>query len=491
MRPFWGAPPINRSASKKGHWGDWHGIERQSGMAAAHLMRLERLPPPNVWERFLARRIPMWAVLLLAILGSVGTIAFGALVLNGSTSGAIGAIALELAAVPQTLGRLIKGDPITVYYKGDYKRQPKSFWRNSAQPFVDPGYVLLTDFDLTAGRPIIRLMRLSDGRIVHDFRPDIDGINARSTFQSALIDLKRDRNVRHNMMMHPLLMPDGGLVIHDSSPLARVDACGHVKWAVDGIFHHSVEQAPDGSLWAIYRYPVSPLPDVTPAFDDEALAHVSADGKPMGLTRIADILDRNGFGYLWRGRPYVDDPFHLNDVQPVPGDGPYWKKGDLLLSLRNMSLILLYRPSTGKILWHRFGPWAMQHDVSVIDDHRIILFDNHWRYAAPEGEVDGTNRLPVYDFATDRVSYPFAIATKATAIRTRAQGRATPLANGDVMVEDTERGRILRLAPDGTVRWRYISADAQGRRYQLRWSRYLDPTTDGPAIQAAENARCS
>lgn len=459
-------------------------------------MRIERFPPPSTWERFLARRVPMWAVILLAILGCVVTIAFGALVLDAGTSdagktGRAGAAALDLAAVPETLGRLIKGDRVTVYYKGDYDRQPRGFWRNPRQPFVDPGYVLFTDFDLAAGRPIIRMLRLRDGRIVHDYRPEIDRINARSTFQSALIDLQRDRNVRHNLMMHPLLMPDGGLVIHDSSPLARVDACGHVEWAIDGIFHHSVEQAPDGTLWAVYRYPKSPLPNVAAAFDDEALAHVSADGKPLGLTRIADILDRNGFGYLWRGRPYVDDPFHLNDVQPVPGDGPYWKKGDLLLSLRNMSLILLYRPSTGKILWHRFGPWAMQHDVSVIDDHRILLFDNHWRYAAPEGEVDGTNRLPVYDFATDKVSYPFAAATRATAIRTRAQGRATPLANGDVMVEDTERGRILRLAPDGTVRWRYISADPNGRRYQLRWSRYLDPTQDGAAIQAAENARCS
>ena len=48
---------------------------------------------------------------------------------------------------------------------------------------------------------------------------------------------------------------------------------------------------------------------------------------------------------------YLDDGLHLNDIQPALTDSPYWKKGDLFLSLRHKSLILLYRPSTGKIIW--------------------------------------------------------------------------------------------------------------------------------------------
>jgi hypothetical protein len=105
--------------------------------------------------------------------------------------------------------------------------------------------------------------------------------------------------------------------------------------------------------------------------------------------------------------------------------------------------------------------------------------------------VDGTSRIPIYDFATGKVSYPYAAGTTRNRIVSWAQGRATPLANGDMMIEETLRGRLLRMAPDGTIRWRYISADPAMSRYQLRWSRYLDPVTDGPAIQAAEQARCA
>ena len=68
-------------------------------MAAARLMRIERLPPPSVWERFLARKVPMWGVLLLALLGAIVMIAFGALVRDAEATGAFGAAALDLAAV--------------------------------------------------------------------------------------------------------------------------------------------------------------------------------------------------------------------------------------------------------------------------------------------------------------------------------------------------------------------------------------------------------
>lgn len=433
-------------------------------------------------------------VLTIVVFGALLAIAFGAMVVSAARKGRTDAdsLVMRIADTPRTLHRIWQSrrleEPFRPYAPGRLPALPQGLSR--AAGFVDPGYLLVSAFQEAGDRPVIDLLRLRDGAVLKTYRPDIDAINARSRFTSALIDLRRDRDVHHNMMMHPLLMPDGGLVIHDSSPLARVDACGRVRWVVDGIFHHGVERAADGSLYAVYRYPKPGLPDVAPTFDDEAIAHVSADGRLLGLDRIADILDRNGLSGLWRSRPYVDDPFHLNDVQPVLGDGRYWRRGDVFLSLRNLSLVMLYRPSSGRVLWSRVGPWAMQHDIAILDDHRISVFDNHWRFAAPEGEVDGTNRIRIYDFTADRVSDGWSRAMRANGVATRAQGRQLPMPNGDLIVEETERGRLLRLAPDGTVRWRYIAADSTHRRLQLRWSRYLDPVADGPAIAAALGARC-
>ena len=436
------------------------------------------------------RPVPLWLLVLVCWVGLVITIGFGAMVLQPPKQPHLRAAVMGLAELPGLISRSLHriGVPPHPYADGGLPKVAQGMVRNPA--FADPGFLLLTAFDEGLKRPVVRLMRLSDGTIVHQYTPDIAAMNTRSTFTSALIDLKRDRNVQLNLMMHPLLMPDGGIVIHDSSPLARYDACGRLEWMIDGIFHHSVERDADGNIWADFRLPHAQVPDVTPLFNDEGLMQVSPDGKTLFSARVADILDRNGLGSLWRSRPYTDDPFHLNDVQPMLSDGPNWHKGDLLLSLRNLSTLLLYRPSTGKVLWSKTGPWAMQHDVSVIDDHRISVFDNNWRFGAPEGIVDGSNRVAVYDFKTGAVTFPMDKVMQTLAIDTHAQGRATPLSNGDFMIEDTEGGRVLRAAPDGTVRWLYTSATPKRRRLQLRWSRYVEPAEAAIAIDHVKGETC-
>jgi hypothetical protein len=449
---------------------------------------------PSLGERIAFARVPLWLLVLVMLGGLVVAIWGASLARQPYPKKRSARIAVALAQIPDTLKQMKRNRSALVQfrpmYDGSYEHLPDGLWRNPAAAFTDPGYVLLTAFDDAHNRAEVHLLRLSDGKLLHRYVPDNADINARSHFKSALIDLKRDKDQAHNLMMHPLLMPDGGLVIHDTTPLTKIDACGKVQWSIDGIFHHSLEPGPDGDLWAAYRYPRSPMPEVSEKFNDEAVAQVSTDGRLLQLIRVADILDHNGLGYLWRNRPYTDDPFHLNDVQPVFVSGPHWQRGDLLLSLRNLSMLMLYRPSTGKVLWWKIAPWSAQHDVEILDDHRISVFDNHWRFAAPEGEVDGGNRLLVYDFDSGEVNEPLAGAFAREHVLTRAQGRATPLPGGDFMIEETEPGRLMRLAADGTLRWRYISADSRMERFQLRWSRYLDPRQNQKAIEAAESAKC-
>ncbi len=300
-------------------------------------------------------------------------------------------------------------------------------------------------------------------------------------------------------MLHPLLMPDGGLVFHDESPMVRIDACGRIEWTIDGIFHHAIEPGSDGNLWVSSTMPRSNLANVSAVFQENAITEVTPAGKIVRRDWLPDVFERSGLTGLWRGRPYYDDPFHLNDIQPVREAGPHWQRGDLLLSLRNLSMIALYRPSAGRILWYRQVPWTFQHDVNVLDGHRISVFDNNaqsgasaaYGVVASVDHIDTNNRLMIYDFDTDRVTAPFDAAFAMHKLKTVTQGRSLILPNGDVFVEETENGRVMRMTPSGALRWRYVAADAQGRRLRLGWSRYLDPATYGAAIQAAANARCA
>lgn len=438
-------------------------------------------------DAFFSRPVPLWSLLLTLVSAIALLIGFGAILDGWEKSGWLGRVAITVARVPDTIKAAFKS---AAPYPGvqPAEKLPAGFWRDPR--FKDDGYALIARFDPALGRSVVQIVRLSDGVALRTVAPDVDTANAASTFTSAVTDVRRDKSAALNRLMHPLLLADGTMVVHDGSPLVRVDACGKQIWAVDGIFHHSAELGPDGQIWAAYRLARPSEPAVAPTFWDDAISEVSQDGKLLSVMRIAEIFDRNGLGHLWRGRPYTDDPFHLNDIQPVMTDGPHWKRGDLFLSLRKLSMVLLYRPSTGKILWWQARPWRFQHDVAILDDHRITVFDNNLRLGYPKEVVNDTNRLIVYDFATGKTSVPWAAGFAEHRFATHTQGRGLPFANGDAMVEETEQGRLVRIAPDGTLRWRYISADSSGRRMALAWSRYLSPSTDGPAIQAAVNAKC-
>ena len=60
---------------------------------------------------------------------------------------------------------------------------------------------------------------------------------------------------------------------------------------------------------------------------------------------------------------FKKDPIHLNDVQTVEYDSKFGRRG-CLLSLRNLSLVLLYRPNTNEIIWRSKDNYFFnQHDA--------------------------------------------------------------------------------------------------------------------------------
>ena len=52
-------------------------------------------------------------------------------------------------------------------------------------------------------------------------------------------------------------------------------------------------------------------------------------------------------------------------------------------------MVILYRPSTNQIIWKGTGPFFDQHDVNILDDHRISVFNNNVKLFKSSREVDG------------------------------------------------------------------------------------------------------
>ena len=199
-------------------------------------------------------------------------------------------------------------------------------------------------------------------------------------------------------------------------PLRKIDECSNLIFQnTHDMFHHSIEIDVDSNIWMpTHMYPQT-LPSekvgrkliVDNGYLDDGIAMLSPDGEVLFEKSVSEIFLENDLEYLLFSvgdLTFNRDPIHLNDIQPVNYDGKYWKKGDVFLSLRHQSMIVLYRPSSNKIIWKGTGPFFHQHDVDILDDHKISIFDNNAKILEGGRTVDGHNRVIIYDFSKDEFS---------------------------------------------------------------------------------------
>lgn len=436
-------------------------------------------------EKFFLKRfkfsLESWQLGLLLITAIVAFIGFGALVEKGARDGeyrsGISKLAVEIARVPAT-GRRIAREIWTRYNTTLARDQRFDGWSGFKRfsELNDDETLLLTRYDGDSGRSVVEIIDLEDGAVLHRYEPKIlDIINgAKLRIESPL--LRKDNNPAHFTISHPILTEDGGIIFHGmNTPLTKIDVCSNIVWMIDRVFHHSLERGADGNYWSgAYRMPPA-IEHMPPTWSEDTIVQVSPGGKILYEKSVAEILIENGLKHIIYGDDkFTEDPLHLNDVQPVLEDGPYWRRGDLFLSLRWRSAILLYRPSTDRLIWFRQGPWLMQHDVDIISNHEISVFDNNAAKLSWAESVLGVNNTLIFDFDTDETTAPFSDGFVKNDIRTVSEGLSEILPDGEIFVEETNYGRLLKMNKAGDISWQYVNRAGDGRNYVVNWSRYLD-----------------
>lgn len=449
-----------------------------------------------MFDRLLFARVPVWVLVLLAILAIPGLVFFGSLVRSAVMGhfpyGVLNRTALAVAEAPGTVKEvasfLLEGDAPALL-ASEQRFAGQSGFDFAGPPDPAEGFLLLSRYDGDRRQSVVELHDLAARRMVHAWVPDMDALQPLLQHPSNFVDtvgMNRPERIR---LMHPLPLPDGGLLVQNTSPILRLDACGRTVWSRPGLYHHSAQPDGAGGAWVSVHVEPQTVGKVTRRFVEDAVVHLSAAGEVLSEASVPRLLVEAGFGRLvWGGDVYSDDPLHLNDVEPIRQDGPWWKSGDLLLSLRNASAVALYRPSEDRIVWLRQGPWVNQHDVDVLDDHRFSVFDNH-RFNGPReyAWVEGANAVLVHDLATGETTSPWGPALAALEVRTVSEGLADHDAIGGVMVEETNYGRLVALDAAGALRWSYVNRATNGLVYHLSWSRLL-PREEGEALAAATAA---
>jgi hypothetical protein len=262
-----------------------------------------------------------------------------------------------------------------------------------------------------------------------------------------------------------LALPDGSVVFNfEYGGTVKLDRCGAVVWTLPEMTHHSIEPSADGGFWVPgrrYAESESAFPPIPAPYYEDAILKVSADGRVLARISVPEALYRSGLRELLlaNGGPEllngIPDLGHVNDVEELSPDVapsfPQFATGDLLVSLRNLNLVLVLDPVSGAVKWHQVGPWLRQHDPDFQRDGTITVFNNNSAVATQRDLLGGSNILAVRP-GQPGVAVLFGNDPREPMF-THIRGKHQVLEGGNILLTEFAAGRILEVDNAGSVVW--------------------------------------
>lgn len=297
-------------------------------------------------------------------------------------------------------------------------------------------------------------------------------------------------------IMHPLMLEDTSLIFSfaNASGLIRIDKNSNVIWKNNEIFpHHSLNQDADGNLWICSQEPfyyatgLYRLNEKSVFYLDNHITKIDpVNGKILYHKSYTEILkDNNLTNYLFKS-PKVKDPIHINDVEPAPKTTAFYEKGDVFISSRSLSIILHYRPSTGKVIRVIEGPFAVQHDVDFLNDSSLMFFNNNswglWTYATMSPPPDSSRLAMVdnvasnivrYDLWNDSISFYLVDVFRDNHIYTHTEGIIEILGPEKVLVEEQNPGIVWVIDKGEVVYKNVFASQHEGYHHLTNWLRIV------------------
>lgn len=430
-------------------------------------------------EKWMAKAVPVWLVAALMIFVGLGTVLFGTLVLRASMAGDEGFVsrtALSIAKFPATAKQVV--ETVTRQLTGQVDLKDIT----GVLPDVDlaaytpvkaKGDFTLTGLVLRQGEGAAPGWRVLVGPFQIDGRLQHAALLLNPALQAVHYWPLREGEVEGVLTRPPLeIFPHGFALLPDQSiifsydgghTLTRRDKCGQQVWAAPGRYHHAVTLNEAGTLaWAIRT-----ADEKDRAMASQLVAVNTADGSIAQTLSMADVIAANpdidvlevrrlhangsgGNARAMKGR-WLDDPFHLNDVEPLGASMaalfPQFAVGDLLVSARELNLVFVVDPATAKIKWWRVGATIRQHDPDFAPTGLISVFDNRM----------GREFSAIAGLDVETLAFQKLVDGAKLDFYSRIRGKHQWLPGGGVLITAAQQARVLELAADGTVALEFLN----------------------------------
>ena len=408
-----------------------------------------------------------YPILFIVILSMILSILFGSLIKyhfdGGQKYQSLRKVALFLSNIPMKLNRMMQSHSINPSKPPFLKKHKNKKRFERFIPNKRNGLLVLPRYEHAQNKPVVDVIDLNNFEIIHSYQ--------QNTSQT-----KNYNSVKYQYY-HPLILEDGSLISEGTeSPLFKIDFHSNLKWVNRSIvFHHSKtldhennilipgRLKPHSSLVNQHQHPIE-------GFRDDAIIKINLDGEILYKKSVIEILIENKVGDMTNKlKKTVKDPIHLNCIEPALFDTEFWKKGDVFLSLKHHSAIVLYRPITNQVIDYITGPFAQQHDVDIISKNEISIFNNN------NFIIDNKySEVLVYNFETKKFKKIFNEQLKKEKFKTYSSGMSQILSDGALMVEEENHGRIILFNNKGEKEWEFVNKDKNGNIGEISWSRIIE-----------------
>jgi hypothetical protein len=328
------------------------------------------------------------------------------------------------------------------------------------------------------------------GVTVHDRERAWEGLNlfkAASTVETFLMDMD-------GRVVHTWRAPggeDGSWKIAELQPGGRMIALVEWKrlevvdwdstpiWSTDVSGHHDLDVDETGRIFVLTDdVREIPIGDEVVLIRDNGIAIFSPDGELLDELWLSTLFaDRITERSLRRAVEHVADQpghdhkrdqeldvFHANTLELLPRDVPgLGSKGQVLVSIRNLDLIAVLDLDEPRVVWS-WGPGVLQgqHQPALLENDNLLVFDNgSERWWSRVVEVDPRRNEIVWEYHGDPVDTFYS----------RTRGGSEQLPNGNVLVTESNLGRVFEVTREGETVWEFMNPlvenDMRGTIYRF------------------------
>ncbi|MCK4511503.1 aryl-sulfate sulfotransferase [bacterium] len=296
-----------------------------------------------------------------------------------------------------------------------------------------------------------------EGNVVHEWHYPFD-----VAWPDRQEEYETERGARY--WFHAHLFENGDIIgIFNGLGLVKLDKSSNLLWKFTGGSHHHLHVADDGRIYVITRRERADIRISTGTnVLEDAITVLDTNGKRLAHISLVDAFwDSDYASWLAtapinRARKKID-VLHANRIVALDGrleeHIPSFREGNFLVSLRNFNALVVLDIEREQIVWTMSGMWMQQHCPSVLDNGKILLFDNQGDH--------GSSRIVEFDPVTQEIEWLYA-GDEENGFYSEKFGTVQRLPNGNSLIAESHFGRALEVTSLGDIVWEYYNPARAG-----------------------------